>query len=440
MPLDLATDAASSFRRRPPETVSVLLSEGSSLSSRQTISALGPLGYQLDVCDSNPFCLSRFSRFVRHFYSCPAWAEEPEHYLEYILKRIELGRYDVLLPVHEQAFLFAAAKDQLGPKVGIALTEFHNFALLQSKADFARLLAHLGLPQPPTMVFTRPPQLEAVGDFPYYVKAPFSTAGCGVWRINNPVDRSAIINSLKSQGVFDGTADLVVQAVACGKLSQAQAIFEHGRLIAIHCTSQMAEGLGGSQSARLSVNHSIVREHLEKLGDYLGWHGALALDYFFDPAKEQPVYIEANPRLVEPMNATVSGVNLAEILVRLSTGESFGQGPVKTGRFGVRTHSVIATLLGLAGRGGSRWQLLCEAGKAVFRRGIYEDSKEDLTPMTNDWQSLMPLIFVGSQLLLSPSRAKAIARRAVATYALTPETVEKIYSLEKTSSETYLQH
>jgi predicted ATP-grasp superfamily ATP-dependent carboligase len=418
-----------SFHQRRPESVSVLLSEGSSLSSRQTISALGPLGYQLDVCDSNSFCLGRFSRFARHFYRCSAWVENAEHYLKLIFKRLELGRYDVLLPVHDQAFLFSAVRDQLASKVGIALTEFRNFALLQSKATFAQLLESLGLPHPPTWLIQSPSQLEAMDKFPYYVKAPYSTAGRGVWRINNAEERSAATGALRKQGLFHGTTDIVVQGVAEGLLSQAQAVFEHGRLIAVHCTSQQAEGIGGSQSARLSVNHPTVRMHLEKLGNHLRWHGALALDYFFDSATGQPNYIEANPRLVEPMNAALSGVNLAEILVRLSLGESFKEAPVKIGRIGVRSHSIMATLLGLAARGGSRCQLLTEASSAVFKRGVYKGSQEDLTPITKDWQSLIPLVFVGLQLLISPARARHIAGHAVSTYALTQEAVEKIYSL-----------
>jgi hypothetical protein len=181
---------------------------------------------------------------------------------------------------------------------------------------------------------------------------------------------------------------------------------------------------------------------MEKLGNYLWWHGALAIDYFFNPATGQPTYIEANPRLVEPMNATLSGVNLAEILVRLSLGESFtrgSRGPIQTGRFGVRSHSLMATLLGIAGRGGSRLQLVSEATHAVFKRGVYKDSQEDLTPLKKDWQSLIPLALVGLRLLINPARAQQIAGRAVSTYALTPMAVEKINSLESRSGERSAQ-
>ena len=56
-------------------------------------------------------------------------------------------------------------------------------------------------------------------------------------------------------------------------------------------------------------------------GQALQWHGPLTLDYLFDQETGRPTYIEANPRLVEPMNATLSGVNLADLTVRVALGE-----------------------------------------------------------------------------------------------------------------------
>jgi hypothetical protein len=128
----------------------ILFSEGSSLSARQSLSALGPLGYRIDVCDPNPLCISRFSRFVRRFYRSPALGTDPVAYLGVIIRRLDEGRYDVPLPVHEQAFLFARTQHMLGPKVGLALTDFDKLAALQSKAEFSKVLAQLGLPQPLT--------------------------------------------------------------------------------------------------------------------------------------------------------------------------------------------------------------------------------------------------------------------------------------------------
>jgi glutathione synthase/RimK-type ligase-like ATP-grasp enzyme len=110
----------------------------------------------------------------------------------------------VLLPVHEQAFLFARTQRRLAPQVGLAVTAFDQFALLQSKATFTRVLARLGLPQPRTCLVRSRAEMEAECAFPYYVKQPYSTAGRGVWRVGNAAERAALITGLEAQGYLDG--------------------------------------------------------------------------------------------------------------------------------------------------------------------------------------------------------------------------------------------
>jgi hypothetical protein len=387
------------------------------------------LGYRIDVCDPDPLCISRFSRFVHRFHRCPCLGADPVAYLRFIEARLRNGHYDVLLPVHEQAFLFARIQRRLTPLVGLAVTAFDQFALLQSKATFAQVIAHLGMPQPTTCMVRRRAEAEAARDFPYYIKLPYSTAGRGVWRVGNAAERSAVLDRLASEGHLDGQTDIVIQATASGVQCQAQAVLEHGSLIAIHCTSQRAVGVGGSQSARLSVDHPIVCSHMAQLGRHLSWHGALAVDYFFEPATQQPLYFEANPRLVEPVNGVLSGVNLADILVRLSLGESFTAAGMKVGKPGVRTHSLLATLLGLAAANASRRRIAGEVVHAAMGRGVYSGGREDLTPVGLDPYSLVPLSLVTAGLLFNPALAGRVSSHAIEEYSLTTKAVKRICSL-----------
>ncbi|MFZ1043540.1 MAG: hypothetical protein WAN58_19755 [Anaerolineales bacterium] len=351
--------------------------------------------------------------------------------MRFILDQLKRDHYDVLLPVHEQALLFSRIQGQLAAKCGIALTEFDQFALLQSKATFSQLLNQLGLPQPQTHFIHSQSELDGINTFPFYVKLPYSTAGRGVWRVENSEQCSKVIRLLEEVGVFKSGTNILAQEAATGLLSQAQAVFEHGHLIAVHCTIQQALGMGGSQSARLGTNHPVVRKDLELLGQHLSWHGALAIDYFYNPETERPLYIEANPRLVEPMNACLSEVNLAEILVQLSLGESFTEIPTKLGRLGVRSHSLMAMLLGKAEQNGSRWELLKMLVRVILRRGIYKNSCEDLTPLGLDPPSLIPLTFVTIQLLINPAIASSISGRTVLDYSLTEKTIETIRGIRE---------
>jgi hypothetical protein len=234
---------------------------------------------------------------------------------------------------------------------------------------------------------------------------------------------------LQATGYFDRRDEVVIQDAASGVQCQAQAVFEHGSLIAIHCTSQRSVGPGGSQSARLGVDHPGVRTDLARLGRHLSWHGALAVDYFFQPTTQQPLYFEANPRLVEPMNAVLSGINLADILVRLSLGESFKDAGIKAGIPGVRSHSLLATLLGLAASS-SRTRIAREVLRALSGRGVYAGSREDLTPIGSDPWSLVPLSVVTVGLLCNPAVGNRLSAHTVADYSLSAEAVRIIASLK----------
>ena len=57
------------------------------------------------------------------------------------------------------------------------------------------------------------------------------------------------------------------------------------------------------------------------LGTALSWHGSFSADYFWDENLGAASYIDANPRITEPMNAYVNGVDLAGLQVELSLNE-----------------------------------------------------------------------------------------------------------------------
>src|SRR6201996_5850376 len=118
----------------------VLLSEGNSTSAREAITILGLSGHHVEVCDPSPYCLARFSRFARKFHRCPPLRDDPAGYLAFIERLLVAEKFDVLLPTHEQGFLFARASERLTRCVGLALPSFENYRLAYSKAGFGRLI------------------------------------------------------------------------------------------------------------------------------------------------------------------------------------------------------------------------------------------------------------------------------------------------------------
>src|SRR5262249_5759806 len=321
-------------------------------------------------------------------------------------------RYDVLLPVHEQAYVLAKHAGEL-PPVRVALAPAASFDRVQSKVALARTLRELALPQPPTRIAICPADLRDARDFPYYVKTAFGTASGGVTCVSNEHERDALARRLASDGAF--AAGVVVQQPASGHQERVQAVVDHGRLVAIYAYRQVRQSIRGGDVIKQSVRRGIVREHVEGLGRFLTWHGALSLDYFWGDDRV-PYYIDANPRLVEPMNATLGGVNLAELLLRVSLGEA-PRGDAE-GAAGGRRRLTLQAVLMRADASGSRLAALTELVRAMTARGEYAGTVEELTPLGLDPWGAIPLAVVLASTLLNPRMARALAGRAVDAYAI----------------------
>src|SRR5258708_37668262 len=97
----------------PSKALRVLVSEGSSTSGREAITILGLAGHHVEVCDPSRWCLARTSRFVRKFHHCPGLRTDPAGFLRCVERLLASQHFDVLLPTHEQGFLFARAGARL---------------------------------------------------------------------------------------------------------------------------------------------------------------------------------------------------------------------------------------------------------------------------------------------------------------------------------------
>lgn len=400
----------------------ILLSEGSSLSSREAITALGLAGHQVDLVSSDPMCLGRFSRFVGRVHPAPASGADPDGYLAAVLQIVKTNRIDALIPVHEQAYLFAAARKQLPEGLGIALAGFETFEQVQSKASFAELLTRLNVTQPATETIRSADEFATDRPYPFFVKAAFGTASAGVWRISDARQRDALLVQLEQDNAF--AEGLLVQAAVTGSLERTQAVFDHGRLVASHIYRQVVEGPGGGDVLKISVVNAAVRQTVMRIGQALQWHGALSFDYILDEATKTPHFIDANPRLVEPMNAWLSGVDLPGALLQISLGETAPAQP--EGREGVVTRLGLMGLLDAARQRNRRRDILREIGLLAFGSGRYRGAREELVPLLTDPWCAIPLGVVVARLLRAPEAAARFSETTVAAYSLTPPAIHRL--------------
>ena len=412
------------FSAQVQRPLRVLVSEGNSTSAREAITILGLSGHHIEVCDPAPFCLTRFSRFVRKFHRCPGLRDDPAAFLAFVENLLATGHFDVLLPTHEQGFLFARAHERLSSRVGLALPSFESYRAAHSKAGFSRLLDRLGLPQPATRILTSADELRDAVRLPAVVKKSVGTASRGIWFVRDQRELEVALQELNASGAF--ADEVLAQDLVAGTIEKAQAVFCRGELLGFHVYRQIAAGAGGGEAIKLSVVRPELRAHLARIGQELGWHGALSVDAIMPEDGAAPLLIDCNPRLVEPMSAYLAGLDLVGLLLRISLGETPDALPES--RAGIQTHLSMQALLGGASRGGTRRDLIRECWRLATGSTPYAGSTEELTPVRLDWISAIPLAMVAIVLLAAPRLGVVLARGGWGEHLLDIDSVRRIES------------
>ena len=399
----------------------ILLSDGAGLTARQCATVLARAGHRVEALSPAGLCLCRMTRHVRRVHDVPALGRDPSGWLEAALDVAARRGADVLLPVQEQVAVMALARDRIeAAGVATAVPGFAALAQVQDKVSAFRTLARAGVPQPPAVVAATAAEVEAAGaaglaGWPLFVKMPIGTASAGVRRAGSPDELRQVAADYERLGAF-GPEGVLVQQPVTGPLAMVQAVFARGELVAFHACQRVREGAAGGSSHKLGLDLPEAREHMAGLGAALGWHGALSADVIIGP--DGPRFIDINPRLVEPVNALASGVDLAGALVEVARSGS-SRLPQPAAAPGARTHQLLLAVLGAAHQGGRR-DVARELVQAVLHRGEYRGSREELTPWRGDPLAPLPVMAIALATLIRPDAWRHFVGGSAGAYSLTP--------------------
>ena len=428
----------------------ILLSDGAGLTARQCATVLARAGHRVEALSPAGLCLCRMTRHVRRVHDVPALGRDPFGWLEAALDVAARRGADVLLPVQEQVAVMALARDRIaGAGLATAVPGFAALAQVQDKVSAFRTLAQAGVPQPAAAVATSVAEIEAAGaelaragsagagsagagsagagsagagsagagqaGWPLFVKMPIGTASAGVRRASSPDRLRQVAEDYERLGAL-GPDGVLVQAPAAGPLAMVQAVFARGELVAFHACERVREGAAGGSSHKLGLDLPEAREHMATLGAFLDWHGALSADVILGP--DGPRFIDINPRLVEPVNALASGVDLAGALVEVARSGS-SRIPQPTAAPGARTHQLLLAVLGAAHQGGRR-DVARELVQAMLHRGEYRGSREELTPGRGDPLAPLPVMAIALATLIRPDAWRHFVGGSAGAYSLTP--------------------
>lgn len=394
----------------------VLLSDGAGLTSRQCATLLSQAGHRVSALAPDPLCLCLLTRHVRKVHRVPGLGSDPLGWLDAALDVASRRHADILLPVQEQVAVMSLARDRIaGAGLLTAVPDFAALAQVQDKVAAFRTLTRLGLPQPQAVVVTSGEALDGIDALPAFVKTPVGTASAGVRRVTTRAE-------LRQHAArLDCSAGVLVQQPASGPLVMVQSVFASGELVAFHACERVREGASGGASHKRGISLPAARAQLDVLGKALNWHGALSADVIV--TAEGPQFIDINPRLVEPVNAALSGVDLVGTLVEVAKSGTGARQPAGTP--GVQTHQALLALLGVAAQTGRRRDILRDLLCAVTRSGDYRHSAEELTPVRwagagADPVTAIPVIAAALATLVRPAAWRHFAAGATSAYSLTP--------------------
>jgi hypothetical protein len=408
-----ARDANLGKVEEPDMRMRILLSEGSGLTSRQVAGRLGELGRHVEVLSATTLCLTRFTRCVRAVHRVPPFGADPLGWLKEALRIAKRRDIDLLFPTQEQVSVLSAQQSRLS--VPTIVPSFASLRRVQDKISAWRTLSALDVPQPEAAVVTGADDVARFAHYPAFVKRPIGTASAGVRRVATPDELAAAVRDL-------GPGPVLVQAEAGGPLAMVQAVADRGRLVAHHANLRVREGVGGGAALKESVILPGIEGILARLMSGLAWHGALSTDAIV--TEGGPLVIDVNPRLVEPGNALRAGVDLVGAMLELAEGPQARTQPQSQPR--VRTRQTLIAILGAAERDRTRGAVLGEAFDAMFARGPYAASTEELTPVARDPLAVVPAAAALAATLVRPSLCRMFREDAVGAYALTPEAWRRI--------------
>jgi glutathione synthase/RimK-type ligase-like ATP-grasp enzyme len=415
--------------------VFVLLSDGAGLTARQCATLLSAAGHRVEALSPEPLCLTRLTRHVRAVHRVPSLGADPGGWLDAALAVAVRRRCELFLPVQEQVTVMSLARERIaGAGLLTAVPDFAALRQVQDKVSAYRTMDRLGLPQPPASVVASPDDLGGVGPLPVFVKTPIGTASAGVRRIASERDLCRYAARL------DWRQPVLVQQPARGPLIMVQSVFARGELVAFHAAERVREGVSGGASHKRGISLPAAREPLAMLGAALNWHGALSADVILTATG--PVFIDINPRLVEPVNAQLSGVDLTGALVEVA--RSGTARPQAAGHPAVQTHQTLLAILGAAARSGRRRDIARELVDALTRSGPYRDSTEELTPVRwpgagTDPAASIPGIAAALATLVRPALWRQFVTGAAGAYSLTPAAWQTLLAQAETETEAETQ-
>jgi predicted ATP-grasp superfamily ATP-dependent carboligase len=285
--------------------------------------SLGRRGFFVGVGEGTPLAPAMFSRYCRRRFVYPSAVGRPEAFLAALERELEIGGYDVLLPMElSTQLLVTAHRERLTPLVRIPFADAEATRCVHDKGSLAAFASARGIACPATFFPQGPTDAAAMAcelPYPVLVKPRHFSGGRGIVRVERAAEFAAAYARVHARSAAPivqeclppGGAALGV-AVLMNFASEPKASFAYRRLREYPIA-------GGPSTLRESIWYPELQERAERLLVSLGWTGVAMVEFKVDPRDGDPKLLEVNPRFWGSLHhAIVCGVDFPFLVCRLA--------------------------------------------------------------------------------------------------------------------------
>ena len=329
---------------RCAHTPRVLILDGFWNKALAGVRSLGRRGFFVGVGEGTRLAPAMFSRYCRRRFVHPSVVGEPEAFLAALARELEIGGYEVLLPMElSTQLLVTAHRERLTPLVRIPFADAAATRRVHDKGSLAAFATERGIACPATFFPRGPADAAAMArelPYPVLVKPRHSSGGRGIVRVECVADFAAAYARVHARSAapivqesLPPGGDALGVAVLMNFASEPKASFAYRRLREYPIA-------GGPSTLRESIWNPELQERAERLLASLGWTGVAMVEFKVDPRDGDPKLLEVNPRFWGSLHhAIVCGVDFPFLVYRLAMDGDVDQ--VRRYRIGVRSRSLL---------------------------------------------------------------------------------------------------
>jgi predicted ATP-grasp superfamily ATP-dependent carboligase len=308
--------------------MSVLVTDGNQRATLAVVRALGKIGVEVTVGETEKPSLASSSRFCARSVRYPSPLTSPEDFAEAVSAELCRGRYRVFLPMTDVTCRIASDVRVRVPEVTVPLPPAEVVVRVQDKGAVLEAAREAGISCPRTYLPGSLQELQNLAgklEYPVVVKPRFSVYRVQECWLRTHVEYARTPQELisKYQNAARQLPRPLIQELVSGDGLGVFLLLWNGELKAAMCHRRIREKppSGGVSVLRESIrlDEKLVSASTQLL-QRLGWQGVAMVEF---KGREAPRLMEINGRFWGSLQLAVdAGMNFPAMLYRLCCGES----------------------------------------------------------------------------------------------------------------------